>query len=49
VKLGRRRVAVDAATVQRMRAEGLSFKAISQQMGLSVGTMFRAVQGFVAT
>jgi DNA invertase Pin-like site-specific DNA recombinase len=41
VKLGRRRVSVDVATVQRLRGEGLSFEAISQRTGPSVGTVFR--------
>jgi DNA invertase Pin-like site-specific DNA recombinase len=48
VRLGRKRVPVDVARVQRMRTEGLSFEAISLHTGLSVGTVFRAVQRFVA-
>jgi hypothetical protein len=48
VKLGRKRVPVDVATIQRMRAEGLSFEAISQQTGLSVGSVFRSVQKVVS-
>jgi putative DNA-invertase from lambdoid prophage Rac len=44
VKLGRKRVAVDAGQIRRLRAEGLSFDVISRQLGLSVGTIFRAVQ-----
>ncbi len=48
IRLGRKRVAVDVATIQRMRAEGLSFEAISARTGLSVGTVFRAVPRPVA-
>jgi putative DNA-invertase from lambdoid prophage Rac len=44
VKLGRKRVPVDAGQIRRLRAEGLSFDVISRQLGLSVGTIFRAVQ-----
>jgi DNA invertase Pin-like site-specific DNA recombinase len=44
VKLGRKAVQVDAAKIQRLRSEGLSFEAIAQQTGLSVGTCFRASQ-----
>lgn len=44
VKLGRKRVPVDVAAVQRMRAEGLSFAAVARQTGLSVGTVFRATR-----
>jgi putative DNA-invertase from lambdoid prophage Rac len=42
VRLGRKAVTVDAAQIQRLRAEGLSFEAIAKQLGLSVGTCFRA-------
>ena len=48
VKLGRKRVPVDIAAVQRLRGEGLSFEAISVHTGLSVGTVFRSVQRSVA-
>jgi putative DNA-invertase from lambdoid prophage Rac len=48
VKLGRKRVLVDILAIQRLRAEGLSFEAISHHTGLSVGTVFRAVQRPVA-
>jgi DNA invertase Pin-like site-specific DNA recombinase len=41
IKLGRRAVSVNAAEIQRLRSEGLSFEAISRQTGLSVGTVFR--------
>lgn len=44
IKLGRKNVAVDAAEIQRLRSEGLSFEAIAQQTGHSVGTCFRASQ-----
>jgi DNA invertase Pin-like site-specific DNA recombinase len=48
VRLGRKRVPVDVVAIQRMRAEGLSFEAISARTGLSVGTVFRAVPRPVA-
>lgn len=44
VKLGRKPVAVNAAEVQRMRAEGLSYETISKQTGISVGTVYRVSQ-----
>jgi putative DNA-invertase from lambdoid prophage Rac len=44
VRLGRKRVPVDVTTVTQMRAEGLSFGAISLRTGLSVGTLFRATR-----
>jgi DNA invertase Pin-like site-specific DNA recombinase len=48
VVLGRKRVPVDIATVQRLRAGGMSFAAISRRMKLSVGTIFRATGRAVA-
>lgn len=48
VRLGRKRVPVDVATVQRMRTEGMSFQVISQRTGLSVGSVFRSVQKVVS-
>lgn len=44
IGLGRRHVGVDVAVVPRIGAEGLSFEASSRRMGLSVGSVFRAVQ-----
>jgi putative DNA-invertase from lambdoid prophage Rac len=49
VKLGRKRVPVDVAGVLKLRSQGISFAAISKRMGLSVGTLFRAVHESVAT
>jgi hypothetical protein len=37
-------VGLMSLALQRMRTEGLSFEAISQSTGLSVGIVFRAVQ-----
>jgi putative DNA-invertase from lambdoid prophage Rac len=48
IRLGRKRVPADIATVQRLRGEGLSFEAISARTGLSVGTVFRSVQRPIA-
>jgi DNA invertase Pin-like site-specific DNA recombinase len=42
VKLGRKTVVVDAAEIHRLRAKKLSFEAIAKQLGISVGTCFRA-------
>ena len=39
-KLGRPRVAVDAAQVARLRASGLSWPKIARELGVSVGTVF---------
>ena len=44
IKLGRKAVQVDAAEIQRLRSEGLSFEAIAKQTGLGVGTIFRALR-----
>jgi DNA invertase Pin-like site-specific DNA recombinase len=41
-KWGRKTVQVDAAEIRRLRTEGLSFEAIATQLGVSVGTCFRA-------
>ncbi len=43
-KLGRPRVAVDAAEIVRLRAEGASWPAIAREMGLSVGTVYQAAR-----
>jgi putative DNA-invertase from lambdoid prophage Rac len=39
-KLGRPRVAVDAAQVARLRASGFSWPKIAHQLGVSVGTAY---------
>jgi len=41
-KLGRPRVAVDAARVTRLRASGLSWPKIARELGVSVGTVYAA-------
>ena len=43
-RLGRPPVAVDAARIAALRAQGLSWPAIARQMGLSVGTVYQAAQ-----
>jgi DNA invertase Pin-like site-specific DNA recombinase len=49
IKLGESKcLRVDIATIQRMRAEGLSFEAVARQTGSSVGTVFRAMQARIA-
>jgi DNA invertase Pin-like site-specific DNA recombinase len=44
-KLGRPHVAVDAAQVATLRASGASWKVISRELGIGVGTACRALQG----
>jgi DNA invertase Pin-like site-specific DNA recombinase len=39
-RLGRPRVAVDAARVARLRASGLSWPKIASELGVSVGTVY---------
>ena len=39
-RLGRPRVAVDAAKVARLRASGLSWPKIARELGVSVGTVY---------
>ncbi len=41
-KLGRPRVAVDAARVARLRAQGASWREISRELGLGKGSVQRA-------
>ena len=41
-KLGRPRIAVDAAKIASLRASGASWRAISKQLGVSVGTAYEA-------
>ena len=43
-KLGRPRVAVDAATVARLRASGKSWAAIANELGIGEGTVRRTAQ-----
>jgi DNA invertase Pin-like site-specific DNA recombinase len=41
-KLGRPRVAVDAAEITRLRDTGASWPSIARQLGVSVGTVYQA-------
>jgi len=43
-RLGRPRTGVDAAQVARLRASGASWREISEEMGIGVGTACRAFQ-----
>lgn len=43
-RLGRPRVAVDAAQVARLRASGLSWPKIARELGVSVGTAYQIVK-----
>ena len=43
-RLGRPRVAVDAARVARLRASGLSWPKIARELCLSVGTVYSVRQ-----
>ncbi len=43
-RLGRPRVAVDAARIARLRAQGVGWKNIAAQLGVGVGTVLRAAQ-----
>jgi DNA invertase Pin-like site-specific DNA recombinase len=43
-RLGRPRTGVDAAQVARLRASGASWREVSEQMGIGVGTACRAFQ-----
>lgn len=43
-RLGRRPVAVDSAKIASLRASGASWRAISRQMGVGIGTLYKAVQ-----
>ena len=44
VKLGRKVVPVDIAEVRRLRAVGTPYKAISQTLRVSVGSIYRAMR-----
>ena len=43
-RLGRPRVAVDAAQVARLRASGLSWPKVARELGVSVGTAYQAAK-----
>ena len=43
-KLGRPRVAVDAAKIARLRASGASWPTIARELGLSVGTVYQSAR-----
>ncbi len=43
-KLGRPRVAVDAAQIARLRAAGASWPAVARELGLGLGTVYRAAR-----
>jgi DNA invertase Pin-like site-specific DNA recombinase len=42
-KLGRPRVAVDASEIARLRSQGASWRDISKQLGISIGTAHAAM------
>jgi DNA invertase Pin-like site-specific DNA recombinase len=44
-RLGRPRVAVDAARIAALRASGLSWPRIAAELGVSVGTVYQAARG----
>src|ERR1700680_4330105 len=44
-QLGRPRVTVDAAEIARLRSQGATWRAISQQLGVGVGTLCRVAAG----
>jgi DNA invertase Pin-like site-specific DNA recombinase len=43
-RLGRPRVVVDAAKIASLRASGASWRAISEKLGVGIGTLYKAVQ-----
>ena len=43
-KLGRPRVTVDASEIARLRAQGASWRDISKQLGISIGTAHAAMR-----
>lgn len=43
-RLGRPRVVVDDARIASLRASGASWRAISQKLGVGIGTLYKAVQ-----
>lgn len=48
-KLGRPRAGVSPEQVATLRAAGVSWRVVSQQLGVGVGTACRALQGYAAT
>jgi DNA invertase Pin-like site-specific DNA recombinase len=44
-RLGRPAVFVDAAEVQRLRSQGLAWRAVASRLGIGLGTAIRAAQG----
>jgi len=45
-RLGRPKTDVNEAQVSKLRAEGLSWRSISKELGIPVGTLHRAASGF---
>ncbi len=43
-RLGRPKVEVDAESARRLREEGLSYKAVAEQLGVSVGSVHGALR-----
>jgi DNA invertase Pin-like site-specific DNA recombinase len=43
-RLGRPRVIVDAARIVSLRASGASWRTISEELGVGIGTLYKAVQ-----
>jgi putative DNA-invertase from lambdoid prophage Rac len=48
IRLGRKPLKIDVAEIRQLRADGLSFNAISHKTGLSVGTVFRTLRNNAA-
>ncbi|MGB6626156.1 MAG: recombinase family protein, partial [Candidatus Acidiferrales bacterium] len=44
-RLGRPRIAVDAAEIARLRASGASWPTVARELGVSVGTAYQAARG----
>jgi DNA invertase Pin-like site-specific DNA recombinase len=42
-RIGRPKVTVDSTEVLRLRGEGISWRAISEQLQLGLGTVYRAI------
>jgi DNA invertase Pin-like site-specific DNA recombinase len=43
-RIGRPKLRVDSAEILRLRAEGFSWRAISDRLEVGLGTVYRAVQ-----
>jgi DNA invertase Pin-like site-specific DNA recombinase len=43
-RIGRPRLEIDSSKVLKLRAEGLSWRTISDQLKLGLGTVYRAVK-----